>query len=280
MDAAANGDLDTIRALIISGAPINAVDDAGDTAVVYAIYFSPNILDTVRLLLDLGANINQLDQEGDSYFATVCRRKHWDVAALLIERGADITLGDFPIGWIVRGDAVTVLDLLHERGLLTDATVKEKALLIAAVAGSILCLGLLLRLGTNPNCRSRARKTPLMHAVQSSCGCVEILIRYGADPFAVDCDGWDSYMWYGHSKEPDSMIWSTLLDAGTKWRRRPDGAWERIAGVCRDWTESPCDLRMMLRESAIRIQKVWRGYRTRKPKTPTACHTPCSSTGT
>lgn len=61
--AAAEGDLDAIKALIAAGAAINEQDEQGRTAAHYAIYSSREVL---LELLASGANIELKDNDGRS----------------------------------------------------------------------------------------------------------------------------------------------------------------------------------------------------------------------
>ena len=62
-DAAAEGDLDAVKALIGAGAAINEQDELGRTAAHYAIYSSRDVL---LELLACGANIGLMDNDGRS----------------------------------------------------------------------------------------------------------------------------------------------------------------------------------------------------------------------
>ncbi|MDO5106576.1 ankyrin repeat domain-containing protein [Capnocytophaga sp.] len=76
-----------MRWLIENGADIEAADTYGRTALWH--HSSVNAVEKVQLLLDLGANINTADRYQNSVLHA--SRGKFEVVALLLERGADIS---------------------------------------------------------------------------------------------------------------------------------------------------------------------------------------------
>jgi len=97
MVAARDGDLDKLNALIATGVNVEAVDQYGRTAFIYASITSE--FEAGKLLLNSGANINAMDNDGRtathytvlSRSSKRCRRF---LKQLLIKRNADLSVCD------------------------------------------------------------------------------------------------------------------------------------------------------------------------------------------
>ena len=95
--AAASGDVETIRALLIDGCDINAFDkDLPRTPLHYAVIESK--IEAARFLLEAGAdvNANDADRIGNTPLAQVADGCSLEMAELLVEAGADPTIP----GWM------------------------------------------------------------------------------------------------------------------------------------------------------------------------------------
>lgn len=142
---AAIGEEDNVRSLIQSGVDINAVDDDGDTALYYAV--SNASQGVVELLLKHGANPNICGSNGVP-LRLAAGRGWTQIVRTLISSGA-------------RVDARSTV----------ATTQGVTALMVAAGAGHVEC--------------------------------VQILLMQGADPGAVDADG-DSALFYARSNGQNS----------------------------------------------------------------------------
>lgn len=87
-----------VKLLIEKGVPVNATDDYGRTALMYALMAGNLRLETASLLLDAGANPNIIN-EGDGYqlncrtaLILAARDNDLPMVKLLIERGANVNL--------------------------------------------------------------------------------------------------------------------------------------------------------------------------------------------
>ena len=122
MAAARSGSLDTVTLLLESGADVNAVEGwKGQTALMWAAaenhaavvralvkagaevekrskgnVFTPFLfavragqIDAARALLEGGANVNQTLQDGTSALVLAVTNAHWEMAAALLDKGAD-----------------------------------------------------------------------------------------------------------------------------------------------------------------------------------------------
>ena len=88
MWAAAEGNTDAVSALLAAGADIEARSANGEFgALTFAV--RGGAIDTVRALLDAGADVSAEMSDGTSMLVLAAINAHYEVAALLLERGAD-----------------------------------------------------------------------------------------------------------------------------------------------------------------------------------------------
>jgi len=120
MQAALYGDVESVRLLLDKGADPNLRNEAGATALMWAV----NDLEKTRLLLDRGADVNARSE--DSRTALLIAAGQFgsrEVVKLLLDRGADINVkspglgGDMtPLAEAARFPDEALLRLLIERG--------------------------------------------------------------------------------------------------------------------------------------------------------------------
>jgi ankyrin repeat protein len=150
--AAVEGRLDVLRALIAEGAPVNGIGPEGGTPLASAI--RADQAESVRLLLDGGA------EPSDSALQLAMRYERWEIFASLIEAGGNPE---------VRGewDGRSPLELATERR-------------------DLAMIRLLLEHGADPGAISHAgpMAQPALHhaAEQGMQDVVELLLVHGADP--------------------------------------------------------------------------------------------------
>jgi hypothetical protein len=93
MEAASNGHVDCVAALIDSGADVDAHESyGGRTALMLAA--AEGYVGMVELLLDKGADIDAASNLKDTALMAAARNGHVDVAVALLDRGADIDATD------------------------------------------------------------------------------------------------------------------------------------------------------------------------------------------
>jgi ankyrin repeat protein len=87
--AAERGDLEEVRRLLATGAPVDAFDDLSLTPLHYAV--RRGHLEVAKALLDAGANVNAADEAkaGNTPLADVARDCSLEVARFLLDHGAD-----------------------------------------------------------------------------------------------------------------------------------------------------------------------------------------------
>lgn len=155
-DAARDGDLDAVRALVQEGADVNAAHADGMTPLHWAAYRGDDAM--TALLLYAGANPHEVTRLGDyTPLHLAARSGNPAVVRDLLEGGAD------PVAMTATG-----VEPVH----------------LAAGAGKTEAVVLLLEHGADIDTRDREwRQTPLMFAAAANhVSTVETLLEHGADP--------------------------------------------------------------------------------------------------
>ncbi len=90
MEAVFNEDLKAVKRLIKQGAPVNAQDEAGWTALHMASY--EGFLEIAHLLIDVGAQLDLKNKFETTPLHMAASERNLEVVEALIEAGADVTL--------------------------------------------------------------------------------------------------------------------------------------------------------------------------------------------
>ncbi|MCY4199408.1 MAG: ankyrin repeat domain-containing protein [Gammaproteobacteria bacterium] len=164
--AAVNGDVDLARVLIERGADLEAKDSKGQTALWWAVGFSP---DMARVLIEAGADVNTKNNTG----WTPLHRVWWvpDLARALIEAGADLEAkensGWTPLHWVAFQNGADVARVLIAAG--ADVNAKNNTgrtpLHQAAWTGALNAARVLIAAGADVNAKDNSGETPLDLAV-------------------------------------------------------------------------------------------------------------------
>jgi len=93
--AVKRGHLDTLRALLASNGPVDAVDENGRTALMYAASYEDERVDSdtlplsmVQLLLNSGSDVNISSPTGETAIMLAATKVNADVVDILLKRGA------------------------------------------------------------------------------------------------------------------------------------------------------------------------------------------------
>lgn len=125
LDAAREGDLNTIKQFIDAGMEVDAADSRGHTALIVATY--KNRYDAAALLLRHGAKVDAEDRKGATALSGVAFKGHERVARLLLEHGAKIDhqnhLGRTPLMFALMFERHDIVKLLLDHG--ADLDVKD-----------------------------------------------------------------------------------------------------------------------------------------------------------
>ncbi|TMW69768.1 hypothetical protein Poli38472_001924 [Pythium oligandrum] len=159
--AAQGGHVDVVDALLAGGADVNAVSQMGTTALYEASRIGH--VATVKVLLDRGATVHPLNSQNPMNAAAFC-------------------------------GSVEVLELLHTRGFLLNATSADMTTPLheASENGHVVAVEWLLARGANADAVDSNGKNPLHFAACKGHGDVaELLLAHGIQVDARDtCGGW------------------------------------------------------------------------------------------
>jgi ankyrin repeat protein len=213
MYAAANGNLELVRALIKAGANVKLKNQLGTSAITEAaIIGSAPILEA---LIKAGADPNFRNLDGETPLMAAARSGHMDAAKVLLDAGADINAketwgGQSAIMWAAAQGQPTMVKFLAskdaklnehgkvnqwERKIIQEPRPKDMnkggftALHYAAREGCAACVENLLKAGADPDSEDPDRETPLLLALENlHFDTAAVLIKSGAD-----LDKWDLF---------------------------------------------------------------------------------------
>lgn len=186
-------DLEKTRLLLDSGADVNARSDDGRTPLLIAAgQFGCNAV--VKLLLDRGANVAAKSPSTVGYSTPLSEAGRVGDESLLrmfIQRGADVKSAGFQaLITANRAKCEKCLEILMERA--DKETLTMAAMRLAPPAGDALAVKTLLDRGAAANARYPTGNTLLMHAASSDeipVDTVRSLIERGADLNARNPEG-------------------------------------------------------------------------------------------
>src|SRR5436190_20725049 len=186
LEALRIGDTKLTKRLLTAGAPVNAIDEFGTSALMYAALYSD--AGVVRVLLDRGANPNHSDECGATalMWAASDRAK----GLLLLDRGADVNAAAKTGRTALlmssgHPGSVAIVRMLLDKGADSKAADKQGRNVItsAAASGDPDIVKLLLDRGLDPNATAQIPFTPLfIAAVLNRREVCEMLLARGADP--------------------------------------------------------------------------------------------------
>jgi ankyrin repeat protein len=213
MYAAANDDLELVRALIKAGADVKVKNQFGTSAITEAaIIGSAPIVDA---LLKAGADANTKTPEGETPLMEAARAGKLDAAKRLLDAGADVNAretwgGQSAIMWAAsqgqpemikllasRGADVNARGLIHqwERKVITEPRPKDMnkggftPLLYAAREGCVECAKALIAAKADPDLDDPDRVTPInMALLNLHFDFAVYMVKGGAD-----VDKWDLF---------------------------------------------------------------------------------------
>ena len=233
------GDLASARALIDRGADPNAEDDAGDSALMLAVWhgdadlvsrmlarggdakhanefgatalhWAIDDVDKTRALLAAGADPNAPDRLGNTPLELAAGRDGGAaIVSLMLEHGGDAKKVDSDLG---AGDAAAPL--------LARGANPTSAILAAAIRGNVATLQVLIDHHVDVNAVGNLGMTALMWAAQNGHrDAVTLLLAHGADPNIVESFNKSTALMQAVASErADTAIVKALLDANADVR--------------------------------------------------------------
>ena len=226
--SAAVGKSPAIVALLVErGLPVDAANEYNETALFQAARWNEDPA-MVAMFLDLGADLNGGEYSWRTALHEAAANKNHEVAALLLDRGADVAaLSNFivetPLMVAVSAGTLETTELLLDRGADPNQTASSgpSALHDAARHGKPKVVQLLLDRGARVGAADYDGNTALDIALrnparQGSAAVVEALLEGGADRDKVDPEFWrhSAPRWLG--TEP--------IDRVREWFQRIPGA--------------------------------------------------------
>jgi uncharacterized protein len=213
MYAAANGDLDLVRALIKAGANVKLSNQFGTSAITEAAIIGSTPI--VEALLKAGADPNFKTPNGETPLMSAARTGKIDAAKALLDAGADInakeTWGEqSALMWAAAQSQAEMVKFLASRGanlndhgkvnqwerkIIQEPRPKDMnkggftPLHYAAREGCAACVQNLLTAGADPDSEDPDRETPLLLALENMhFDTAAVLVKGGAD-----LDKWDLF---------------------------------------------------------------------------------------
>jgi len=252
--AAENGDTGRVRSLLAAGSDLEARDENGLTALMWAI--RERHRETAELLLAAGADVNARDLDGQTTLMWAAYEGHLDIAQALLRIGADAEgendsdatamqlaacSGQVEIVELLLAETVDptgatkaaslmsaasnghtgVVSVLLEAGVDVDVTDKygRTALIESARLGHRNVVETLLDSGANVNARTRAWGTALTAASwRGNVQTVRLLLEAGADPNIVTAGRKTALINAASQGHPEVV--RLLLEAGANVRDR------------------------------------------------------------
>jgi ankyrin repeat protein len=180
MWAAANDDLEFVRALIAAGADVSLTNQFGTSALIEAaIIGSAPVID---LLLEAGADPDARNPEGETPLMAVARTGSVDAARRLMEAGADVNAredwgGQSALMWAAAQGQPEMVKFLASQGADVNAR------------GVVRQWERKVITEPRPKDMNKGGFTPLLYAAREGCvECARHLIAAGADPDLEDPD--------------------------------------------------------------------------------------------
>jgi ankyrin repeat protein len=186
MQAVLYGDLGSVRLLLANGADPNIRNDAGATALMWAVADA----EKARLLLDHGADVNAVSRDGRTpLLVAVSRAENSEVVKLLLDRGADLSAkSPTGIGYAtVLSEAARTGDQALLR-LLVGRGADVKSAGVVALTNAYQCAECLDVLAQQAD-KSTLTAALLVLAQRGDSGAIRTMVERGADVNATDQNG-------------------------------------------------------------------------------------------
>jgi ankyrin repeat protein len=231
--AALDGDVEAIEAILAEGVDVDYVDHEGLTPLFYAVREEKR--DAALALLQAGANPNAIvDGDNHTILWRAIQYSLKDMAALLMEHGGDLMAEYKP------GEQLYFLLYYRDMQDLAERAIREfgvdvdfqsatgnTALRTAASEGDLDTVKWLLALGADIDVRTSSGRTPLSIAIDNEKEDVALyLIEQGADVTISASNGWSPLM--GAADAGFINVVKALLARGADVRDEDDTGWTAL----------------------------------------------------
>jgi ankyrin repeat protein len=213
-DAVRDGDRAAALALIQTGADVNARDNEGATALIWAAHNEDP--DLAARLIAAGANVGLANDYGATAMSEAAATGNAAIIGQLLKAGADVESanreGQTALMAVARTGKVEAAKLLLDKGAKVNAVEQwgqQSALMWAAAQSQPEMIALLISRGADVNARGAVRDwqrritaeprpkdmyrggfTPLLYAAREGCiECAKLLVKGGAKINIADPDG-------------------------------------------------------------------------------------------
>jgi ankyrin repeat protein len=170
----------------------NSPPATGFTAFLFAV--RSGSLEAVKALLEAGADVNDTLSDGSSAILVAAANAHWELASLLLDRGADPNLAG--VGWTALHQAVRIRRPnigFGTPGPIPTGTVDSIEVIKKMVARGANVNARMSRNGMKDGQRNRLNRlgaTPfLLAAKNTDVEVMRLLVAAGADPTTPTADG-------------------------------------------------------------------------------------------
>jgi ankyrin repeat protein len=195
VEAMAQQDAATVRALIDKGTDVNAARGDGVTALHWAAHWDD--AEAADILLGAGANVNAADDRGVTPLARACENASAPMVSRLLEAGADPNAdqanGLTPLMTAARTGNSDVVRTLLSHGAEVNAetaTTHETALMWAVAEGRIEIVRTLIDNGADVHPTAHQAYSPLIAAARNGdIATAKVLLAAGADINGTGVDG-------------------------------------------------------------------------------------------
>jgi ankyrin repeat protein len=180
-----------VTKLLRAGLDPNIISNESLSSLMLSINKDPKIIEALLRVRDI--NVNQKGPGGDTALFMAIRNKKVGIARLLLEHGADPTIGadngEVPLEYIISQrdypNKMLLVELMLQHGAdpNTISRISNNSVLLGAVlSNNIPLVELLIRSGANVNQSNPAGLTPLMGAAHiGSVQLITLLLKAGAD---------------------------------------------------------------------------------------------------
>jgi len=217
MLAAIAGHASVVSALIEHNADANSLDNSGNTAVIRAS-MKENNAPVMKILIDAGADVNTKNNAGNTAIMITGSAGNSAAVETLLRAKAKTELDD-AMGCTVlmraamSGHTKVIELLLKETANLNTKDKSERtALMYALEKNNPHIATMLIEAGADVNTRSKAGITPLMWASRNSPIVVEMLLKAGADVNATAEDGYTALAFALDRNNGETI--ASLIEAG------------------------------------------------------------------